>query len=711
MYRYLILIISIAAASIGLRAQINVEAVTAVGRNALYFEDYVLSIRYFNKAIDARPYLAEPYFLRALAKYNLDDVRGAEIDASAAIERNPFIPEAYELRAVSRHALGKLDGAIADYRTLLGIMPEHKLGLFNLALALEDAGQPQQADSIFGRLIEIAPRYDNAWIGRASLLLQRGDTVAAMAATQRAIELNDNNINAHTMMADLCRAAGDSASLAKGLQHAERAIRLSPNTPGLYVNRAFFRHRMDDYNGAMEDYDYAIQLDPYNYIAYYNRALLRQEVSDFNRAISDLDRVIALRGTDYRALFNRAMVYKELGYYKEALADADAVVKAFPQLAAAYFMRYDIRSAMMDPKADEDRIKSLSLAGKPIRRSATPASVPVHSPGTGTAHTGSSETVGADGSEGNESDTSSDFFSILSVDEESQDVVAGRFTSLLTMAAENKPQDDLGIGKNNNIRGRVQNRQEAIALQPIFTLSYFSSPTELKPSGEYIREVAELNDTRAMRFGLQVTNNEPALNDEDDIRRHFQSIEYYNSYIATHPPRAVDFFARAMDFATLRDYNAAITDFTRAIKLAPDFALAYLMRSVCRLRLLESAADPTSEPLIKRDDRTAPTVPMLPREMELREALDDLDSVLTYSPSMAIAHFNKGVVLMQFDKRREAINAFSRTIELRKDMGEAYYNRGYVYMLEGDKNRGIADLSHAGELGIVEAYSLLKRMQ
>ena len=76
-------------------AQINVEQVVKIGRNALYFEDYILSIQYFNQAINARPNLAEPYFYRAVAKLSLEDYKGAEADASMCIESNPFITDAY----------------------------------------------------------------------------------------------------------------------------------------------------------------------------------------------------------------------------------------------------------------------------------------------------------------------------------------------------------------------------------------------------------------------------------------------------------------------------------------------------------------------------------------------------------------------------------------------------------------------------------------
>ena len=60
-----------------LSAQINTDKVMTIGKNALYFEDYVLSIQYFNQVVNAKPELARPYLYRAIAKFNLDDFRGA----------------------------------------------------------------------------------------------------------------------------------------------------------------------------------------------------------------------------------------------------------------------------------------------------------------------------------------------------------------------------------------------------------------------------------------------------------------------------------------------------------------------------------------------------------------------------------------------------------------------------------------------------------
>ena len=106
------------------QAQVNTDRVMAIGRNALYFEDYVLSIQYFNQVIKAKPWLAEPYFYRAVAKLNLDDFKGAEEDCSLSLARNPFLAQAYYARGIARQSLEMYDEAIEDYNK----------GLYNLLI-------------------------------------------------------------------------------------------------------------------------------------------------------------------------------------------------------------------------------------------------------------------------------------------------------------------------------------------------------------------------------------------------------------------------------------------------------------------------------------------------------------------------------------------------------------------------------------------------
>ena len=78
------LYIVLCVACLPVYSQVNTDQVLRIGQNALYFEDYMLSIQYFNLVIQAKPEQAKPYFYRAIAKFNLEDYRGAEEDATFA---------------------------------------------------------------------------------------------------------------------------------------------------------------------------------------------------------------------------------------------------------------------------------------------------------------------------------------------------------------------------------------------------------------------------------------------------------------------------------------------------------------------------------------------------------------------------------------------------------------------------------------------------
>ena len=50
-------------------------------------------------------------------------------------------------------------------------------------------------------------------------------------------------------------------------------------------------------------------------------------------------------------------------------------------------------------------------------------------------------------------------------------------------------------------------------------------------------------------------------------------------------------------------------------------------------------------------------------------------------------------------------------IETNDGIGEAYFNRGLLKLLIDDKITAIPDLSKAGELGIYQAYNIIKKNQ
>lgn len=666
----------IISSSVCAQGQINTDQVMRIGVNTLYFEDYVLSIQYFNQVINVKPYLAKPYFYRSIAKLNLDDYLGAEEDASLAIERNPFIVDAYEVRGVARQNLGKNRMAIEDYNKALEMLPENRGLMYNKALAQHDIKDYDGASATFEELLRTYPKFEGGYLGRARLRLEQKDTVGAVDDISKALDINKNAVNGYVMRADI--AINSNKDYAAALADMDQAIRLQPQYAGFFINRAFLRYMTDDFQGAFADYDYALQLEPHNTIALFNRGLLRAEVHDTNKAIDDFSSVLALDDNDYKTLYNRAILLAEIGSFDKALNDLDKVLEAYPDFAAAYFLRFDIKRRKGDLRsAEKDYEKSLALAKTRVQL--TPDRQ---------FNAADSVTAGAD----------SDDIATIS---ETQEQVKRRFTSLTTISDNSTPDQ---VYNSKEIRGKVQDRNITIEIEPIFVVTYYTSPTELKLSGDYMREVDDVNATRMLRFILQVTNHEPSMTDEETAQAHFNSIQYYNSYLSSHTPRAIDYLGRAMDFITLRDYENAISDLDKAISITPDFTLAYLLRA--NARYLASKLTDTDEPTTGDKNKIIPAKEISAANL----SLSDLEMVIKLSPSMPIAQYNKGVILAETGDYTSALQAFNKAIELKPDFGEAYYNRGYVYLYLGNKDAAFADLSRAGQLGIVPSYNLLKRM-
>lgn len=657
-----------------LKAQINTDQVMRIGQNALYFEDYMLSVQYFNQVIAAKPYLAQPYFFRAIAKYNLEDFQGAEEDATLAIERNPYITDAYEVRGVARQNSGKLKEAIADYAKALTLLPHNRGILLNKALAEEELDDFESARSTYESLLRLYPRFANGYVGRAKLNLEVADTTAAVTDLDKALELDKNIVNAYILRADI--AMSQKKDFKQALEDMNEAIKLQPRNAGFFINRAFLRYNLDDYFGAMSDYDYAISLDPLNSVAYFNRGLLRAEVQDRDHAIADFSKVIQLNPDDYRALYNRSMLNKELGNYQSALNDIDKVVDAFPDFEGVLFSRFQLYEKLGKRKeAEKDYNKAIALSKKAPKEIKAP----------GSTETSAKEVTGNE--------------------DVPDELVSKRFSSLLTVENSHDVEREYN---SKNIRGRVQDRNIPVELQPIFAPAYYASTTQLNETPYFIREVDDLNSTKALRFLLQVTNTEQVLSDENEIKTHFESIENYNRIIKDSTPRSIDYFGRGMDYLTIRNYSAAIKDFTKAIEEIPDFTIAYLMRAIARRNeLLAEQNSSNGEISNGKEDFTPATVIV---QGKLRDMLSDMDKVISLSPRMAFAYYNKGVILAESGDLTSALSLFKTATELMPELGEAYYNIGYIYMKLGQREKGIEALSKAGELGVIPSYNLLKRM-
>jgi tetratricopeptide (TPR) repeat protein len=117
------------------------------------------------------------------------------------------------------------------------------------------------------------------------------------------------------------------------LAELNKQIQQEPHSFYLYNNRAILkRDRLEDYAGALADWDLALQIDKNSFTAYRNRALLKQDkLKDWQGAIADFDRAIQINPSDPE-LYNYRAILKAT-YLKDAsgaLADFNEIFQLLP---------------------------------------------------------------------------------------------------------------------------------------------------------------------------------------------------------------------------------------------------------------------------------------------------------------------------------------------------------------------------------------------
>ena len=664
--------------SVSTHAQINAEQVMNIGRNVLSMDDYMLAIQYFNQAIKAKPYLSDPYFYRALAKLNLEDYAGAEEDCTIAIENNKFKTEAYKLRGFARQILGKDSLAVEDYDIGLSYNPIDRNFLFYKAIALTELKKYNEADSTFSILLRQYPRFEEGFTARAKMKLENKDTIAAMDDIDKSLSISKGQINPYLMKAEVFWKRQDWQNAGIAL---DAAIRLRPEMPDLYVNRAFVRYNSDDFFGAMSDYTYALELDPENYAAYFNRGLLRYEVKDLENAEQDMSQVIRLSPDNFHAIYNRGLIRLEQEKNKEALADFTYIEKKYPRFYPIYYAMAqaeknmgNIRNALTHMhKADE-------LVEKYVHN---PEKNPLDRPTIAPSQT---NTVNQSGSSDNESEME----------------VMERFNQLVTITQSS----DQNLSYNEKIKGRVQDRNVNVEIEPSYALSLVSPPQSLKSLSNYFRELDDLNNMRLLNYSIYLS---PGLESHDYGTMMSELFDASSQLQSKNPAqmRPVDYLLLGIIETMLKNYPLALNNLDAAIASNPDFTVAYMARGFARyanaVSDLKLAKDSKNENEMLLD-RTAYT-------SLLHESLSDFDKVLALNPRVVFAWFNKGNIYYEAGDFTSAMQAFTEAIKIDPEFGEAYFNRGLAYLNAGNKSQAFSDLSKAGELGVIPSYNILKRMK
>lgn len=636
-------------------AQYNVDRLIMNGEVALHYDDYVLSIQYFNKVLALKPYLWLPWYDRAIAKYYLDDYIGSESDATKAIELNPYIEQIFDLRAISRIRQDKYEAAISDYDKAIKLNPSVSSFWVNRAICRINTQDYDNAlldaDTIIKRWSKIATAYSL----KAEVYLEKKDTTEADKWLSQSLDIDPYNADAWTTRSYIALNRKQWRTADTCLS---KAIHLRPRVVNNYVNRALARLNLNNLRGAMSDYDMAIDLDPKNFLAHYNRGLLRVQLGDDNRAVEDFNFVVRMEPQNFMAIYNRALLNDRIGKLRDAIRDYTTVINQFPNFWAGLSARANCyRRLGMTSQAEMDEFRIFKAQmDKHIGRQQRWSKAK------------------------------------LNEVRKRSEIDINKYNDVVV---EDKPKVEHEY--SSGIRGTVQNRDVEIAFLPMYQLSYFTYANAVEGYQAYDLEVEKFNTTESPLRKLNLTCNatREALSDVQS-KQIFQLIDAITAGINEESDRkakAALLLQRAVAYADAQNYSDAVSDLDDYLAVDTSSAMGHWERAVCQQLLNDYEASKGQKVTIKASQVEA-----------------DFAMAIQFSPKNAYTYYNRGNLYAVEKNYGRAIDDYTKAINLDSRLAQAYYNRAVAHYYEGDIKAAQQDLSHAGELGLYDAYALSKRM-
>jgi tetratricopeptide (TPR) repeat protein len=209
----------------------------------------------------------------------------------------------------------------------------------------------------------------------------------------------------------------------------------------------------------------------------------------------------------------------------------------------------------------------------------------------------------------------------------------------------------------------------AVRLNPTDIDAVYNCAMAYYQAGQFDSAIREYSRAIAMNAKSAVFYK---LSSEDIIRP--------PSQITVSSKSPVLYEGRGLSFYSKKDMGRAIEDFTKAIELYPEYALAYSNRG-----LAWSA--------IKRFDL----------------AIKDFTRAIEIKPDFAVAYMNRGVAYKVTGSVKQALADFDKALSLDRDLAVVYTNRGDLYFEAGKRVKAVRDFERGCALKDINACERLKQ--
>ena len=650
------IVISIMLSLLGLSqasAQLNKAYFYYVGRSHLMNNKYEDAIRTLNVLLKVDKKAHEGYFLRGIAKYNLGDLLGAELDFSTAIDHNPVFTLAFQYRAIAHLQFGNYDDALKDFQEAIDLRPDVASPYYSRGITYTLTKQYERAIADFDKFIKQESRVASAYVHRGDAYLFMGDTIAAVKDYNTAIVTNRNDPNGYNRRGGIYMAQ-DSVALA--VEQFDEAVECDSTYILSYFNRAVALSKTLEIKRSLADFDRVIELDPTSSIAYFNRAIVRVHIGDYNRALDDYNMVAKYSADNVLVYFNRALLHTELGDVESAIEDYSRAIELYPDFATAYLNRAYLKYVMKDMEGSKSDKESADSKIAEYKNKLKDSNFSIYA------------------------DTSRSFNQLLS------------FETKLT-------------GSNFKQMGVSD---EDISLLPLFRFSITedSIVNEVDPERYWLERVEEFEKSIG-NPEVMLTNRVSTLSVDSIMRLDNSLSEEFVQNVGGW--RTI--FKLGITQSLIKQYTSSINTYTQAIEMNPSSPFLYLNRSTVRSEMIDfvSSIDNSYSNISINIDPTSRLNNITPnRVYNYDDAIEDLNKAIKLYPEFAHLYYNRANLQALSERFPEAYDDYSMAIQLWGNFPDAYYNRGLVQIFMKDIRKGCMDMSKAGELGVRQAYTVLK---
>ncbi len=629
------------------------------GRQAIADGKYALAIENFNvlARLDTTDHWT--FFFRGIAKYNLGDLRGAKRDFDRSVRLNPVFTSGFHYRGITESRFGNYEAALEDLQHAIDLRPGYEGLYFSRGVTYFLAQQFDNAIHDFDKYIRKSPKDPSAYLNRGASYLFLGDTLKAVNDYNKAIKLDRFDPEGYVRRGRLY-ATQKKYDLA--LADMDRAIELDTANTFAYFNRAIMYYEQEKYREAMSDLNRVLQDEPGNALTLYNRGLISAQLGDYEGALNDLDRVLNINPDNVLAYFNRASIFIETGMYENALEDYDRAISLYPDFAKAYMNRSYVKNLLgRNKEAKKDYDTAQKKVAEYRSRNVTDA--------------------------GSFADTTK------------------KYSSLLTFDAE--------FAKKDFDNELLQHRDIDIRLRPLykFVLTGEKDNTKYALSRGYENPLVAMMEN-SLEVGAEIRNSDETLTEREvsDVEKaafgegesaRMLFVRAMYDYHEKHFNSSLEYYGQAVEKAGAGGYEALFK------------AFYYMNRGVLRAEMIDFISSiENSVQVLSMDDSgntRARVRDQVVRQYDYTDAVDDMKSAAEILPDLPYIYYNLGNLYCLSSEHINSIDSYTKAIGLYPYMGDAYFNRGLVLIYLKDKEKGCIDLSRAGELGVQDAYGVIKK--